>query len=255
MLNPASLGDRVRRFVHYALSRQADPNTVSENILRYLSRERTPSEVQNHLRKLVEKREIVTLVHFTPLSNIPQILRFGLIPRQYLDYSSIAVAVKPEFTDTDRADGRRDCTCISVTFPNYQMLYKKRREGVYRFGVIELTIEPMIEHRCHFSDTNAARPTAKIGPGAGYAELMFDQMEVRRELNLPPNYTTDPQAEILNSSVIPPKWVAKAAVETEGDKNWLSQEISNIPGARECPVEVAPDYFKPRKDWQHWKTG
>ena len=76
-----------------------DPDTVSEEILNFLSRENTSEEEEEELGNFFEERNIKYLVHFTHRNNLKNILKFGLIPRAYLEETVIKIALSPIFPD------------------------------------------------------------------------------------------------------------------------------------------------------------
>lgn len=250
----AEMGSRVRRFVQFALSAEgAGPSDTSELILKHLSRETATAETKESILQFSQQRGITTLIHFTPLSNVASILRFGLIPREYLKYRTVALALAPVFSDAIRSDGREHSNCISVTFPNYRMLYSKWSRRKEQFAVLELSVEAMFRHACYFSDTNAARPNAKIEKGIAGARQMFGQEALRSQLNLPKNYTTDPESEILNESVVPPSWVHRVLVQDQKDQIWLESRLRKQGVRGVSCVEVDKAYFRPRHDYSHWQ--
>lgn len=48
-------------------------------------------------------------------------------------------------TDDQRLDGLENCTCLSVSFPNYKMLYKKTNEDPdYPIALLEIYAESFL---------------------------------------------------------------------------------------------------------------
>jgi hypothetical protein len=103
-------------------------------------------------------RQIRGLVHFTPLQNLESILRFGLAPRSTLEAMQQAGKTSFTYTDKYRLDGK-ECTCLSVCFPNGDMFYRKQRFHTdWKWVVIILEVEDIVCHpETTFSVDNAAR--------------------------------------------------------------------------------------------------
>ena len=255
MQSVAKLRSRIRRFVHYCLSEEVPPDVAATLILRYLSRSTNSPDVEEQVRSETRRRGIVTLVHFTPLQNVPSILRFGLIPRHYIQYDSIALQLEPEFTDTVRQDGREDHSCVSVTFPNYRMLFNKRNRTKKKFAVLELSTDAIVLHACYFSNRNSARADADVKTSVTGLRGMFGWNGLRKQIGLPRNYTTDPEAEVLDGSVIPPNWVRRVLVENESDRKQLEAALQKKGVTDATPVETGKNYFAPRFDYTYWQRG
>ncbi|MEA3239116.1 MAG: hypothetical protein U9Q94_04990, partial [Candidatus Bipolaricaulota bacterium] len=71
------------------------------------------------LGQKLSEHGIKHLCHFTPLQNVPMILEHGLLPRGAVD----RINSKPLLCDEERWDRQYDASCLSVSFPNYKMLY------------------------------------------------------------------------------------------------------------------------------------
>jgi len=84
------------------------------------------------IAKLVSERNIGSLLHFTHLNNLEQILRSGLKTRQQIDGLKPRVMVN----DQVRADGRLDTVSLSIGHPNSRMFYKYRIQTEGHWAVI-----------------------------------------------------------------------------------------------------------------------
>lgn len=109
-----------------------------------------PSSIQD----IINSRNLKHLIHFTPLDNIKSILENGLYSRQYVD-DNIEGAY---YTDGVRADGMKEGTCLSISFPNDMMFSMKRRQArkEIEWGVVIVDASLMLELDCAFFPTNAA---------------------------------------------------------------------------------------------------
>lgn len=75
---------------------------------------------EEELRVRVRDRKIPYLIHFSPLNNLGSILQDGLRSRNALVEQDFVI------TDERRTDGWLDWISVSVSFPNYKMLYTKQ---------------------------------------------------------------------------------------------------------------------------------
>ena len=154
------------------------------------------------IEAIVKQKDIQFLVHFTSVRNLPSILANGLLPRHTLAWRGI------EFHQNDelRMDGLMEATSLSISFPNYRMLFKQLNHPQGdAFCLLALNPRVLWELPCLFSPGNAARRALSVHkehlePYIGIKALarMFEGGDAKRELyGLPASYTTDEQAEVL----------------------------------------------------------
>lgn len=210
------------------------------------------------IQYLRSERKVVFFVHFTPVDNVGGILRYGLRPRT-------AQSVKGQWTDPNRLDGQVDCSCLSISFPNYQMLYRKTLERKYSYVILRISVEALCcldKDDISFFPNNAAS-SGLIGTfnshiGLSAAREMFIDTAVygskkatRKELGIPSYYTTYPQAEVLVRGTIPACYIKEIVVPQAS----VRHEVLNACRSNNMniPVRVDDSLFKPRCDWQFWK--
>lgn len=238
---------------HYALQKliieafspaSLAPAEIARRIAQAYSRPCSKEE-RKRLAALLESRGIEHVVHFTPLENVKTICEYGLIPREHLQEKSIRLVLGAQFTDQYRLDGRPEFNCLSVTFPNYRMFYSKRMQMPgSRWAVLLFSSDILTRYWAEFCPTNSASNTASA-PGRNGMELQFGFPELRSSLFLAKNETTDPQAEILCDSVIPPSSIHSIYVERAHDAASLSRYgVSAV---------IEPSFFAPRHDFGFWK--
>jgi len=228
-----------------------DPKTISKNILAFLSAKNTSMAEETELNKFAEKRNIKCLIHFTHLDNLENILTFGLIPRKFLEEEVIKVALKPKFSDNQRLDGMGEVNCLSVSFPNYKMFYSKSKDNPNDWAVILFNLDVILKHRCKFTSDNLASRQSKPFDGIKGAEQLFSDSNLRQKLKLPSYYTTNPQSEVLEYSVIPPSWIKEVHVKSaEG-----LARVTRLGNPNKINLKVDRTYFKPREDYSYWKAG
>ena len=227
-----------------------DPDTVSEEILNFLSRENTSEEEEEELGNFFEERNVKYLVHFTHRNNLKNILKFGLIPRAYLEETVIKIALSPIFTDNWRLDGAKEASCLSISFPNYRMFYSRSKNNQDNWAVILLHLDVIKKHVCEFACSNLASSGTRAIEGIRGLEQMFFNPSLRDQLNLRSNYTTDPQAEVLEYSVIPPAWIKEVHLMS----NKYFDMVDQWSKPNDIKIKVDPEFFGPRRDYPHWTT-
>ena len=153
---------------------------LAKNIADALEKKNTAAEA-TLLQQFVRDRGIKYLLHFTPLYNLRSILRLGFVPRKFLEMPGIKETIRPSFPDKYRQDGRRDCFCLSISWPNYKMFWLKRNQMPSDWVVLRINVETIIQNKCLFYKTNAASPESKkLGPNR--IEDMFYDDGIRDQL-------------------------------------------------------------------------
>ena len=108
---------------------------------------------------IAKDRKIDVLCHFTRLENLSGILRNGLLSRTSLEKSGASFVP----TDMTRQEGYPEAVCLSVSFPTYKMLYRKRvmfrqcnQVTDSQWIVLLLDAKLLWELECGFCQQNAA---------------------------------------------------------------------------------------------------
>ncbi len=213
----------------------------------------------------ISRRGIRRLVHFTKLENLTGILRYGLLSSQELRSRRLSV----NENDTRRLDMHPECSCLSVTFPNYRLFYYFRQlDDTVDWIVLELTPDVLFSLREYpiFCPSNAASEAVRCKIGEhqasdvkSFQNMFAEESEYRgslmrrKNLGLSPSDTTDPQAEILFPGSIPLKYINKIKVndmrvQDECQKMVLKHGIEDI------SVAVDQQMFSPRRDYPYWRT-
>lgn len=204
------------------------------------------SALERAIKKEVEFRDITTIIHFTPIDNVESIIKYGIKPISKLINSS----VKFTRTDEDRNDNHLDAISLSISFPNYKMMYHKRNAYGYKFAVIEIDVNILYNLHCkkYICNGNAARGSGKdIEPMTIDAfRSLFEDNNLREKLMIPSHYTTNPQAEILFEGTIPPYYI-KNIYYNPSDRNVVRFCKSSI------TQRLDDKYFKPRIDYDYWR--
>jgi hypothetical protein len=91
-------------------------------------------------------KNIKSLYHFTPIKNIPNILRFGLLSRDQCEKweNMVFYNLCSIFTDPNRYDRRKDYISCSINKPFWGMLQRKRMRKKDFGGIAILKIKKEI---------------------------------------------------------------------------------------------------------------
>jgi hypothetical protein len=201
------------------------------------------------IKEFASERGIKYLMHFTRATNLDSILQRGLILRDRL----IAEGYN-EFNDMHRYDGT-SAICMSIDFPNYKMFWGLRKDNPnVEWIILVIAPEVMWTFNCAFCATNAA--TTAVANTAltqrctleGLRAMYADWEDKSRSLlNIPSNYPTNPQSEILILEGIPSSLIMGVFVQNEDMKKKLKSKYPNL------EVKVNEGYFSYRSDFAHWK--
>lgn len=208
-----------------------------------------------NIKEYCLQNKIINLIHFTKIQNLQNIIQNGLINRSSLIHSLDQSLLN--FNDEMRLDGHPETICLSISFPNYKMFYKYNHLDQNNWVVLELDPAILWELDCAFCQENAASDNMKhlsIEKRKEYESLtqMFGDFSsiFRKDLDIPNNYPTHPQAEVLVCNNIQPKYIKTVHFKSlDSFNNW-----KNIYGPQPyIPVILNTKYFSPRKDYSKWK--
>jgi hypothetical protein len=196
--------------------------------------------------QILRYRNISKLVHFTPISNLESIFNKGILSRTVLDNDKISYS----YSDLHRLDGKLDYISNSISFPNYKMFFSKRKDNLsVKWAVLSIDSSILVDKfdtefyrmNAASSDLNKCRFDACSNNAL---EDMFYPGD--RVSNLPVNYTTNPQAEVLVKDSIDVSYIK--CIDTES----FNDTACSI--ARNCNIqyEDRSNLFGPRKDYTRW---
>ncbi|EOV8964978.1 DarT ssDNA thymidine ADP-ribosyltransferase family protein [Cronobacter turicensis] len=162
------------------------------------------------VQDVIQQRNITRLFHFTHSDNLPSILENGLMSRTVLDEERENYKYNDEF----RVDGHLDAVCLSISYPNARMFYKYRQLNAGGWVLLQINPSVLWVKECVFYPTNAASNNVRFndldlmrGPVALEALFAADVFGTQRVIGLPPEYTTDVQAEVLVFDRIEPSYI------------------------------------------------
>jgi HPt (histidine-containing phosphotransfer) domain-containing protein len=219
--------------------------------------------VQGEIRELTRQRGIQCLIHFTPIRNIPSILKHGILPRTKLQAMQLPAVLPDHF----RFDGLLDRISLSISWPNYRMLYSKTAAySGEEYCLCLIAPEALWERHCYFCPTNAATQglrdrAVRDGWTSKALEGLF--FEISKSANgrdcrsarlLPDSYPTNPQAEVLLEGDVPREWIIQLNVRSTLSRERLIAEYAWPPDIFDIAdfVNFDSDGFDKRIDWAHW---
>ena len=168
---------------------------------------------ESRIQQICEERGITTLVHFTRIGNLRNILHEGL-----LDHQSLLKRHGQQFAPNDRKrlDGHKEAICLSISFPNYQLFSKfswsdnDSQSDYSGWVVLVFDAKVLWELDCAFCQENAAsnavryisleerkKPNALKGLFVDVCRDTKGNIYQRQSLQIPDDYPTHPQAEVL----------------------------------------------------------
>lgn len=214
------------------------------------------------VEELAKDRRIERLCHFTRLENLNGIVRDGIIPRSELQKSDAIF-----FNDDKRLDQFLGASSFSISFPNYQLFFHFREQKFpnTKWAVMEVSPKLMWTQKSLFNPSNAASSASKqINSRQRATSAAFESMfadfsgtkdgkpfKVKRQsLNIPPFYTTNPQAEVLVFGKVSPRMISKICFLTPRDQGWAQTNCQPPPHVK---LEVESSMFSYRSDYADWK--
>lgn len=160
------------------------------------------------IKEIIRERKITELYHFTRIENLESIMEHGICSLVEMQKNGI------EYTKNDynRYDRRLDCSCVTISYPNTDLLKSYKRKDGGHWVMIVLDPSTLYENRCYFAEHNAATRTIASEISTRTDAASFENM-FHREVNVRlvertesfcrfglrgyPNLTTSPQAEVL----------------------------------------------------------
>lgn len=159
-------------------------------------------------RRMVARKNIQALYHFTDRRNLPSIRQYGgLYSWSYCEEHHIEIPVRSSNDLSRELDVRRllqDFVRLSFN-PNQPMMYVAQKRGVDPF-VLEISPEVIYWLHTKFSDINATSNNARVGPS------LQDFININFPLALRGTWTTEEekaaiQAEVLVKTMIPIQFI------------------------------------------------
>ena len=237
------------------------PEDLAQILLTTLSDRKPASQQAADVQRTTHDRNIVSILHFTPLRNLENILLFGLLPREYLENWEILKLVSaPIFPDTERKDKKIDCFCVSISWPNYKMLHSKMLKGplsTEKWVIIEFESEILEQLDFSFYRTNAAKRESVKRGADQFGDLFYDK-GLRKKLGIDREFTTDPEAECMSRGRISPEQIKAiyhklpyGSFDKTTDR--LFKDLSKKKLLKPGILKQNQMLFEARKDYKFWQ--
>ncbi|WP_164519193.1 DarT ssDNA thymidine ADP-ribosyltransferase family protein [Pseudoalteromonas rubra] len=205
------------------------------------------------IRRFAEEKEIPYLIHFTRVSNLESIVRYGLVSRDKIDQGLYQGMVN----DNERLDYRRDTVSVSIAHPNDKMFYKYRNIDS-EWCVLGIDVKVLWEQDCLFFKHNAADASVSHLPeqalrGVGAFQSMYDEfpwLSSRMEQGLLGCDPTDVQAEVLVKNYIPTNSIFGIAVSNRQVKKNIAHFTNHLKVAINEPNKILYASRSYRRKWQ-----
>lgn len=252
--------ERLRHLLELLEKREKEQRRLKE------AEQRERKERQKIYNYFTKVRGVECFVHFTPEENIPSILQHGIIPREDLS----AHRIDARCPDQSRSDNHLDYSSFSVSFPNYRVMYSKRHDMKF----VVLCIDPRIIldfpiSNISYLPTNAANQSLpkEIEEYIGFsaAEGIFSETAYnhktgascqRSELNIPVEFSTDPQAEVFIRATVEPSYIQKIicedTIQRQRIRDVLCEHGLQNPWKEKTVYDE--DLFDKRSDYKFWKS-
>ena len=252
--------ERLRHLLELLEKREKEQRRLKE------AEQRERKERQKIYNYFTKERGVEYFVHFTPEENIPSILQHGIIPREDLS----AHRIDARCPDQSRSDNHLDYSSFSVSFPNYRVMYSKRHDMKF----VVLCIDPRIIldfpiSNISYLPTNAANQSLpkEIEEYIGFsvAEGIFSETAYnhktgascqRSELNIPVEFSTDPQAEVFIRATVEPSYIQKIicedTIQRQRIRDVLCEHGLQNPWKEKTVYDE--DLFDKRSDYKFWKS-
>lgn len=234
-------------------------NEIANWLKSKLDEKKASVEKADYIQDIIIKRNISSVLHFTPLGNVENIMRHGLIPREYLELNILKLDSAPLFPDGDRKDKRPDCFCASVSWPNYRMLHSKMLRGQFKneeWVIIEFGSVVLHELDFAFYRTNAAKLESKRRGEDKFEDLFYDR-EFRSKLGIGDEFTTDPEAECMCGGRIPPEQIKAIYLRnipkmSKSNYRYLTNLVKQKL-IKQGLIKQMPELFEARLDFKYWQ--
>ncbi len=221
---------------------------------------------ESRIQQICEDRGITTLVHFTKVKYLRNILYEGL-----LDHQSLLEKHGQWFVPNDqkRIDGHKEAICLSISFPNSQLFQKfswSDNDGQPDYSgwvVLLLDAKVLWELDCAFCRENAASNAVRHilieeKKKTEALENMFIEVcrdtkgnvYQRQSLQIPDDYPTHPQAEVLVFDQISSDYIREVHFY---DETALKKWRDNNPWINPERLFHNQQYFRDRRDQVVWE--
>ncbi len=214
--------------------------------------------------KILKYRKITYLTHFTRLENLASILRRGLFSRGALlnnpETANVRLNSEPLPLEWQFA------LSLNISFPDYKLFYKFQERMGYEWVVLIFDARILLEQSFYYFNRRAGEMifspgfNEQVSPYLQTPEtfgiLFQDFGDIKRtEMNIPLNYPTNPQSEILTFAPVGMRWLREVHFYNDYKlKQWWLQNMDLALSLDKRLWKAEMTYFSPRCDYTFWKT-
>ncbi len=166
----------------------------------------------NAFAQILQKHGITKLYHFTDRDNLQSIIQHGGL-HSWSDCDDKGIAIsKPGGSGTSRQldsrDGLQSFVRVSFT-KQHPMMYVAMNDGrITNPVILEIDPEVIYWQASHYSNMNATKNGAKVGPSlADFENIHFDSVKANKHFDLDTEEQPYFQAEVLVKNHIPLKYI------------------------------------------------
>ena len=219
---------------------------------------------KNSIRQFIKKKKISCLTHFTRMDYLKSILQFGILPLSILKHNkTFDFVAQNKITNPPEWNG---LVSLNISFPDYKLFNEINEHQMSDWVILLIDPQVLVDFPCYFFKSRALEiitqsPYPNI-PLTDHQELsdlksLFADHEVikRRELEIPPFYTTDPTSEVLCFFPIGPAYITQVYFHSDYKFNqWVLHNTEFAMTQDRSRWAVGLEYFSPRMDYPFWKT-
>lgn len=182
----------------------------------------------------IKRRNIKNVYHFTSLENAVSIVQNGLLSVAVLSARNYSFDKNDEL----RLDQKLSFISLSITYPNYKMLYKYSKDKTMFF--IRLNPSILLRPGNIFFETNAAHSKFKSNKRSNNHEDFSRMFRHNRLDSIPLHYAADFQAEVMSPLYIPSIYIKNFVFANKSDLNLFNQKLNevNLKHPIKCLVEA-----------------
>ncbi|WP_323617005.1 DarT ssDNA thymidine ADP-ribosyltransferase family protein [Erysipelothrix rhusiopathiae] len=214
----------------------------------------------NEKRQYLISRGANFFVHFTSVKNIESILKYGLLSINKLqEMNLIKDTIRNDLT---RYDKRNDTISLSIAFPNYMYFYKVRKNKwdstwvVLLINIVNLDFKKMSFCKDNAATTKEVNDMKSKYLLSDLKELLtdYDRRRTRSNLEIPDNYTTNPQSEVLYRGEISSFSMKNICFKTKAERDNFVESNKHLKPEFLKKCIVKSEYFNPRLDYEWWRS-
>lgn len=170
-------------------------------------------DTESVLSREINDRNIKSVYHFTSIENAISILNRGIHCKTLLEKNKNIYLKNDEL----RLDGLPQYISLSISYPNYKMLYKYNSKPDVRMFIIELSPSILFRPENRFYETNAANGVFKDNYRSNSIEDFQRMFTYNRNNDIASQYTADSQAEIMVPLKIPSQYFTNFHFKCQDD--------------------------------------